>query len=244
MRPLVAVSAWMEEARWLRFQGKVALLEQAYLARIEEAGGIPVIVPPDRATAADIVTRIDALVIGGGGDVDPALYCQPREAATVTAGDARQDEGEISLAQAAIARDLPVLAICRGCQVLNVLYGGSLIQDVAATSRSAAHLAAGPEDGSEGFVRHGVSTASGSRLAAILGEEFEVPSWHHQAIAEAGAGLRVVGRADDDLIEAVEDPEREFVLGVQWHPEVASSNELFEALIEAARARLSRPSVP
>jgi len=239
VRPIVAVSAWMEEARWLAFKGKVALLEQAYLARIGSAGGIPVIVPPEPATAAEVVGAIDALVIGGGGDVDPALYGQPRDTATVTAGDARQDSGELALAKAAIGRGLPVLAVCRGCQVLNVLYGGSLIQDVSAAAGPVAHFAGGPGLDSEDYIPHRVRAAPGSLLASTLGTEFDVPSWHHQAVGEVGTGLEAVGRADDDLIEAIEDPEREFVLGVQWHPEAGTGNELFEALVGAAEARRS-----
>lgn len=232
----------MEDARWLDFEGKVALLEEGYLIKIEQAGGVPMVVPPYPEIADDIVGAIDALVIGGGEDVDPARYGEERHEATAVPADERQDAGELAIADAAIRRGLPVLAICRGCQVLNVLYGGALIQDLPEVEHGIQHASGGGGPKCLTYVPHRVRAASGSALATILGAEFEIQSWHHQGVGRVGEGLQVVGRADDGLVEAIADPRHDFVLGVQWHPEVESGNALFEALVEAARSpRSSRP---
>lgn len=234
MKPVIATTAWMEDARWLDFQGKVALLEEAYLVKIERAGGVPVVVPPYPDIADDIVGAIDALVIGGGADVDPARYGEDRHEATGVANDERQDAGEMAIAGAAIKRGIPVLAICRGCQVLNVLYGGALIQDLPEVEDGTPHAAGGGDPKPQTYVAHRVRAAGGSLLAKTLGDEFEVQSWHHQGVGRLGDGLDAVGRADDGLVEAIEDPRHDFVLGVQWHPEVEAGNALFEALVDVA----------
>lgn len=241
MKPVIATTAWMEDARWLDFEGKAALLEEAYLIKIKQAGGVPVVVPPYADIADDIVGAIDALVIGGGEDVDPARYREERHEATAVSGDENQDAGELAIADAAIKRGLPVLAICRGCQVLNVLYGGALIQDLTEVEDGIMHFRGDGDPKRQTYVPHRVRAAAGSTLATTLGEEFEVQSWHHQAVGRLGDGLEAVGRADDGLVEAIADPRHDFVLGVQWHPEVESGNALFEALVDAARSVGSLP---
>lgn len=239
MKPVIATTAWMEDARWLDFGGKVALLEEAYLIKIEQAGGVPLVVPPYPEIADDIVGAIDAVVIGGGADVDPARFGEERHEATAVAADEHQDAGEMAIVDAAIKRGLPVLAICRGCQVLNVLYGGALIQDLPEVELGIPHASGGGDPNRQTYVPHRVRAVPGSTLATTLGKEFEVQSWHHQGVGRLGGGLEAVGRADDGLVEAIEDPRHDFVLGVQWHPEVESGNALFEALVDAAR----KPSI-
>jgi putative glutamine amidotransferase len=240
MKPIIGITAWMEDARWLEFEGKAALLEEAYLTHITQAGGVPVVVPPYEELAGDIADSVDALVIGGGEDVDPARYGEEPHTATRAPRDPNQDAGELAITAAAIERGLPVLAICRGCQVLNVLYGGGLIQHLREVEQDVAHASVAEDPQSATYIPHRVRAEKGSAVAAALGEEFEVQSWHHQGIGRVGDGLEPVARADDGLVEAIADPEREFVLGIQWHPEAESGNAIFEALVEAAAAARRR----
>jgi putative glutamine amidotransferase len=177
-----------------------------------DAGIEPVLIRPGEDVSADVA----GLVLMGGTDVNPALYGEARVAETENPDDAR-DELEYALIGDFLRRDLPLLAICRGIQILNVQHGGTLVQHLDSTAR---HRVKTPDN--PGLPAHQVEIVAGTRLAAIAGEALtlDVNSRHHQAIGRLGDGLRVSARdPEDGTIEAVERPDKRFVVGVQWHPE-------------------------
>jgi gamma-glutamyl-gamma-aminobutyrate hydrolase PuuD len=199
------------------------------VAAVAAAGGVPVLLPPvpspDAARRA--VAGIDGLLLTGGADVAPSRYgAEPPTAP----GDLRPDRDawEPDLLAAALARDLPVLAICRGAQILAVATGGTLHQHVPDLVGHSGH-----RPGAAVLGTTPVRLAAGSLAARILGGEVKVPCYHHQAIDRLG-GVEAVGWADDGIVEAVELPDRRFALGVQWHPEDGDDPRLFEALVAAA----------
>jgi putative glutamine amidotransferase len=214
-----------------------------YARSVEQSGAIPVVLPPLRPEHAEaVLERLDGLLLSGGIDVDPALYGRPRHAKLGRVDRAR-DEFELALVRHALRRDLPLLAICRGHQVLNVATGGTLVQDIPSElSGAVTHEAAGRRTRRS----HAVEVVPGSRLGEILGPgPLAVNSFHHQAIDGLGEGLVVSGRCPaDGVIEAVEMPGRSFVLGVQWHPESFWSQPVsFQALFDghAAACRAASP---
>jgi putative glutamine amidotransferase len=205
-----------------------------YEESVRRAGGEPTIL--DRATdrPADVVRAFDGLLLAGGGDVLPALYGQTPHP-TFGAAEQGRDEYEIELVRLALERDLPVFAICRGIQVLNVARGGTLIQDIPSdVTHAEQHDLREPRVA----IAHDVWVTSGSLLERLMRERVDdeslhVNSRHHQAIKQVGEGLVVTGTAPDGVIEAVEDPSRRFCLGVQWHPENFYRTGEFSALFEA-----------
>lgn len=229
-RPVVGVTTYRERARFGVWDTPSAVLPAEYVDTVLRAGGVPVLLPPLPADAAPAVLRgLDALLLTGGADLDPARYGRPPHPAT-SGVRADRDEFEFALLAAALAADLPVLAVCRGVQVLNVALGGTLDQHLPDTLGHDAHR---PEPGV--FGDRSVTPAAGSTLAKVLGERATVRCHHHQALAEVAAGLVVTGRAQDGTIEAVEAPGHRFVLGVQWHPEHdAGDDRLVAALVRAA----------
>jgi putative glutamine amidotransferase len=198
-----------------------------YVERVEAAGATAVVLPPAATSDAEVLDRLDAVVFAGGADLDPALYDQPAHEQT-TALRPDRDAAEMPLMRAALDRDLPLLGICRGMQVLSVVSGGALEQHLPDIVGHEDHR---PEPGVYG--RHGVRLAPGSLAHRLLGDEVSVPSYHHQGLASAGS-LTITGWADDESPEVVEDPTRRFALGVLWHPEAGDDLRLFEALVEAA----------
>jgi putative glutamine amidotransferase len=234
--PLIGISAYRETARWGAWEQPAVLLPDRYVAKVAAAGGIPVLLPP--MTGIDeVVGRLDGIVLSGGGDIDPARYGAERDPHCGPANPDR-DSAELALLDAALARRLPVLGICRGLQVLNVALGGSLHQHLPDLVGNDSHS---PEPG--GYGTHEVSVAPGSRLAAILRRTdltdhlpVVVPTHHHQAIDRLGRGLVATAWATDGTIEAVElDPaEQPFAVAVQWHPEAGDDLSLFRALAAAA----------
>ena len=213
-------------------------LRDDYVRAVEKAGGLPlVLVPGDAADAPDLLASVDGLVVTGGGDVDPALYGQEPHPKLDPAPPGR-DTFEIALVCEALRQDRPLLAICRGHQVLNVATGGTLIQDIPSLT-----IGAGlhDPDRERWEPAHDVSVLPGTRLREILGRDrVAVNSFHHQAVQRLGEGLVASAWSEPDgLVEAVEAPERRFVLGVQWHPESfwdhgGAFQPLFEALARAA----------
>jgi putative glutamine amidotransferase len=178
-----------------------------------------------------VLPRLDAVVLCGGPDVDPARYgAQPGEHTDLPHPE--RDEAELALLAGALAAGLPVLGICRGLQLLNVARGGSLIQHLP---DRVGHNLHAPFRGEYG--NHAVDVEPGSRLAALLGRTAvdKVPTYHHQAIERLGTGLTVTARCEDGVIEAVEDPSAPFCVAVQWHPEMGDDTSLFDALVGAAR---------
>ena len=217
-------------------------MTNTYTSAVETAGGIPVVLPPtDPSAAAQVVARLDALLLSGGGDIRPSRYKNtgPQHEKTYGISDER-DAWEDALLEAAFAIDLPVLCICRGIQALNVFCGGTLWQDVP-TQMPGAESHKQPEGAGSEATAH-VVTASGL-LADVYGmSEVGTNSFHHQGIKDLGAGLVACGRTPDGLIEAVEMPGRSFVLGMQWHPEAMFAKRPeheapFRALIGAAVRR-------
>jgi putative glutamine amidotransferase len=208
-----------------------------YVTAVRRAGGIPWLIPPGEERWRELFDRVDALLLTGGGDIDPSFYGGKRHASLYGIDRAR-DESEIALSRAAVAEKKPALAICRGCQVLNVALGGTLVEHLPdEVGEQVAHRPEGP--GSSGL--HRVAITAGSRLARIVGAlDPEPASSHHQAIRRAAPGLEIVARAGDGTIEAVEMRDHPFLLAVQWHPEETASDDpgqqrLFDALVAAAR---------
>ena len=217
-----------------------AYVNSAYLHAVQQAGAVPVPLPPQLSAAAlqQLGAELHGLLLTGGGDMDPALFDETPHATLSDVAPAR-DSLETSVLQLALQRGVPVLAVCRGIQVLNVALGGSLYQDVGTDpGTQLLHSQKEPRD----QPTHKVKVTPGSRLAETLGtDELEVNSMHHQAIKRLGRGLTAVAWAPDQIVEGVEldDPAR-FVLGVQWHPEELvghsePARRLFAALVAAAR---------
>jgi putative glutamine amidotransferase len=211
-----------------------ALVPADYVRGVVRAGGAPLLVPPG-ADLEGTLDAIDGIVFSGGSDLDPELY--GAEAHPETNGVIRErDDFELSLMRAALERDMPMLAICRGSQVLNVALGGNLEQHVPDRVGTDVH-----KQVSGVFAEHAVEVAGGTRLGSLLGDRHDVKSHHHQGFGEIGSGLQVSARAPDGTIEALEDPSRRFTLGVLWHPEAGDDLALFQALVtEAANYRARR----
>jgi putative glutamine amidotransferase len=228
MRPVVGITSYVEQARWGVWDLPAVVLPFRYVGRVEAAGATAVVLPPSATRDAEVLDRLDAVVFAGGADLDPALYDQPAHEQTAGLRPDR-DAAEVPLMRAALDRDLPLLGICRGMQVLSVVSGGSLTQHLPDLVGHERHR---PSPGVYGH--HGVHLAPGSIAHRLLGDEVSVPSYHHQGLASAGS-LPVTGWADDESPEVVEDPSRRFALGVLWHPEAGDDLRLFEALVGAAR---------
>ena len=211
-----------------------------YDESVRRAGGEPRVLDVAAGSGDDLMTGVEGLLLTGGGDLDPALYGEPRHA-TFDAAEPGRDAFEIDLVRRALDANVPVFAICRGIQVLNVARGGTLVQDIPEQMPgSGVHSVREPSFA----IAHDVWIASGTLLERLMRERLEgdtcaVNSRHHQAVKEVGKGLVVSATAPDGVIEAVEDPTRRFCLGVQWHPEnfyrTGEFRALFEGFIEAAR---------
>ena len=211
-----------------------------YEESVRRAGGEPRVLDVTAAAGEELMTGADGLLLTGGGDLDPALYGEPRHA-TFDAAEPGRDAFEMDLVRRALDADVPVFAICRGIQVLNVARGGTLVQDIPdEMPGSVVHSVREPSFA----IAHDVWISSGTLLERLMRERLEgdtcaVNSRHHQAIKAVGDGLVVSATAPDGVIEAVEDPTRRFCLGVQWHPEnfyrTGEFRALFEGFIEAAR---------
>jgi putative glutamine amidotransferase len=214
-----------------------------YIEAVAASGAEPVVLEADHGPQG-LLKDLDGLVLSGGGDVDPALFGEAPHPAYAPAEEGR-DAAEIALVQAALVSKIPVLAICRGIQVLNVAAGGTLVQDIPTQVRhSLAHRIDKPKD----FPAHEVAVSRGSKLAALLGTDasrpiVEVNSRHHQSVKAVAPGFHVTAKATDGVIEALESDDRSaFCVGVQWHPENFGADsrfrELFRGLIQAASDRL------
>lgn len=214
-------------------------LPMAYVVCVEMAGGMPVILAPSGGVPpGEWVARLDGLLLTGGVDLDPATYGEEPLPALGRI-DAERDAFELALTRAALAADLPLLAICRGMQVLNVAAGGSLVQDIPGQVKGALKHA---QDAPRWHASHNVSLVPGSKTAAMLGTtHLRVNSFHHQAVKDVARGFVAAAEADDGIIEAIESQNHAFAVGVQWHPEELCARDpvflgLFRGLVEVARA--------
>ena len=233
-KPVVGITTYLTRAAFGAWDVEAALLPAEYVRAVTRAGGVPLLVPPG-ASAEETLDAVDGLIFSGGSDVDPELYGEAAHAETT--GIVRErDDFELGLMRDALARDMPVLAICRGSQVLNVALGGGLEQHVPDRVGTDVH-----KETPGVFADHDVDVLPGTRLSAILGDRHDVKSHHHQGYGELGAGLREAARAPDGTVEALEDPARRFALGVLWHPEAGEDMALFAALVrEAAEYRAAK----
>jgi putative glutamine amidotransferase len=211
-KPLIGITTYVVPASWGHWHLETALIPYDYVRAVERAGGRALLVPPDDESVEETLDRLDGIVFSGGEDLGE--------------NEAR-DRGELALLQAALARDLPVLAICRGFEVLNVARGGDLVQHLPDVVGHEEHRAVLGE-----FSEHPVRVDPSSRIGEISGV---VKSHHHQGVGRLGDGLREVAWAEDGTIEALEDPDKPFVVGVLWHPEAGKDQKLFDQLVEAAR---------
>jgi putative glutamine amidotransferase len=229
-KPVVGITTYVVPARFGPWDLVAALVPLMYVQTVERAGARPLLVPPSEDAVEETLDALDGLVFSGGSDLDPVLYGQPLHEQTNDVVVER-DGAELALMQAALARDVPVLAICRGSQVMNVARGGDLVQHLPDLVGHDRH-----KERAGVFAEHEIELKRDTRLGSLLGERALVKSHHHQGIGRVGDGLRVAARDDDGTIEAIEDPERRFALGVLWHPEAGEDQRLIDALVEAARS--------
>jgi len=235
--PLIGISAYWRSASWGPWSDYPAcMVPQGYVIGVRAAGGAPVLVPPDATYARDpgiVLDVLDGLLMVGGEDIGPTAYGATPHPATDPPNVVR-DEAEAALLHAAIARDMPVLAVCRGMQLLNVVYGGNLVQEIGDHTDAAPHR---PRLGT--FGRHDVDV-EGGRLQDLVGPLVTgVHSHHHQGLGELGEGLAITARSEDGLPEAIEDARKRFMLGVLWHPEEdpeGAGAPLFRGLVKEAAA--------
>ncbi len=231
MRPVIGITAYAEpSARWGVWDLPAALIPLAYVRAIEEAGGRPLLVPPSEEGIEETLDVLDGILFSGGSDLDPDLYGQAAHPETDGIRPER-DRGELALLTGALERDLPVLAVCRGSQVLNVARGGDLVQHLPEVLGHEQH-----KHTPGVFADHVVDVKPESRIGSLLGERAPVKSHHHQGFGRVGEGLVEAAWAEDGTLEALEDPSKRFALGVLWHPEEGADQALFAALVEEARA--------
>jgi putative glutamine amidotransferase len=229
MRPVIGITTYAQEATWGVWRMPAALIPLDYVNAVERAGGVPLLVPPVEEGITEMLDALDGIVFSGGADVDPSRYGAEAHPETDTP-QARRDAAELALLTAALERDLPTLAICRGFQLLNVARGGDLVQHLPEEVGHDEHKQVPGE-----FVEHAVEVKEGTRLAGIVHGRADVSSHHHQGLGKVGDGLVETAWAPDGTLEGVEDPSLRFALGVQWHPEMGEDGALFEALVEEAR---------
>src|SRR3954449_3826650 len=241
-RPVIGLCTALERARWSVWDQQAFLLPRSYVDAVQRACGLALMLPPDERAIDDpdpLLELVDGLILAGGADVDPDTYGSERHAETSGTVPER-DTFEIALARRALERDLPLLGICRGMQLMNVARGGTLLQHLPESHGHHDHRRVlGTFDDAD----HDVRLADGSLAHRVAGEErHATKSHHHQGIGEVGEGLEVTGWAVmDELPEVLEDPTCRFALGVQWHPEADETSRFVAALVqEAAAARAAR----
>lgn len=230
---MIGLTTYRQQARTGVWDVNASFLPGVYLDGVTLAGGIATLLPPQPVTdeiAARVLAGLDGLIITGGRDVDPAAYGHPpHEACDEPAAD--RDAWEFALLSGALRSGMPVLGICRGAQILNVALGGTLHQHLPDVLGHRGH-----QQGNAVFSTSTVRTAPGSRLAGLIGTEIQAQCYHHQAVDRLGEGLVISAVDGEGVVEAVELPAQNFVLGVQWHPEETLDDlRIFTGLVDAAR---------
>lgn len=228
MRPRIGITTYgrNEEGRFC--------VPAAYVDAVRQAGGVPLLLPPGEPEPEAVLQVVDALLLTGGGDIDPSAY-GGQDHPTLYMVDPERDRFELRLARAVVREGVPVLGICRGSQVLNVAWGGDLVPHLPEDAQAPVRHRLPPRVPTD----HRVQVEPASRLASLVGQtEFSVRSWHHQAVRRVAPGWRAVAWAPDGTVEAVEKEEGGWAVGVQWHPELSAEDpphrRLFEALVRAA----------
>jgi putative glutamine amidotransferase len=239
-RPVIGITTYVTPARWGYWDLEAALIPAAYVEAVERAGGRALLVPPSEEGIDETLDSLDGIVFSGGSDLDPETYGEEPHPETFGVHPER-DRAELTLLEHALERDMPVLGICRGSQVLNVALGGDLHQHLPEVVGHEEHKHNPPGV----FADHDVTIEPETKLAEVFGDKTTgVKSHHHQGFRRLGEGLVQSAHAEDGSIEAVEDPGRRFALGVLWHPEAGENMRLFEALVRQAeefRATRSQP---
>jgi putative glutamine amidotransferase len=229
MRPIVGITTYAEDARWGVWDSPAALIPLAYVHAVDAAGGRALLVPPSTEGIEETLDVLDGLLLSGGADLDPGSYGAEPHPETNGVRPER-DRAELALLEGALARDMPVLAVCRGSQVLNVARGGDLVQHLPEVVGHQGHKQVPGV-----FADHDVDVLPESKLREVIGQRAPVKSHHHQGYGRLGEGLREAARAEDGTVEAIEDPSRRFAVGVLWHPEEGEDAALFAALVEEAK---------
>ncbi len=232
MKPIIGITCGIRDTvvrtAYGEWEKNSAILPSAYFSKVNKAGGTSLIIP-SLGDVAPLLEIIDGLLLSGGADVCPSKYNEKQDEMTKEVFP-EQDQAELELIHSALERDIPILGICRGMQILSIAHGGSMHQHLDTTPGHEGH---GAFDG--GSSEHGVRVAEGSLLYRLMGGSFTVNSAHHQGVSDPGS-LSVSATAEHDgLIEAVEREDRKFCLGVQWHPERIDHDVLFSKFVEAAR---------
>ncbi|WP_041841401.1 gamma-glutamyl-gamma-aminobutyrate hydrolase family protein [Actinoplanes friuliensis] len=237
-RPLIGLTAYAEQVKYGSNDQLVGMLPMSYVKAVHATGGRAVLITPDDP-GTDVLESLDGIVFAGGGDVDPGNWgAEPHPA---TSSDPVRDASELLLMRAALDADLPVLGVCRGLQVMAVATGGSLHQHLPDLIGHERHRAAPGTDplaaDSSDFGRHDVVLKQGTAARGLLGPRLTVNSFHHQAVDDPGSFTVSGWCPEDRVVEIIEDPDRYFTLGVQWHPERTGDLRVFAALVEAAAER-------
>lgn len=248
MKPLIGLTPTPEVKEQEHGTFRLHTLNQSYSLAVIQAGGIPVMLPSNNTDISALLDRLDGVIITGGGDIDPAIFGQdPHE--TTDGIDPERDEFEHALALQAIERDMPLLGICRGLQVLNVALGGTLHQDIdALIDGSGEHRQQKKKVGHDKTFQTAVLSEGEHPLRTMtVNDTLEINSFHHQSIETVADSLRVMAQTEDGVIEAVYNPDRSYCLAVQWHPELlqqdhAEHASIFQALVHAAKAYQSKES--
>jgi putative glutamine amidotransferase len=236
-RPVIGICTALERARWSVWDQQAYLLPRSYIDAVQREGGIALMLPPDERVEEEpdgVLDLIDGLILAGGADIDPASYGEEPHAETRGTVPER-DRFELALARRALERDIPLLGVCRGMQLMNVAMGGTLLQHLP---ESHGHHEHRRNPGTFQGADHDVRLQDGSLAARAAGEAVhQTKSHHHQGVDRIGEGFEVTGwSVIDDLPEAFEVPDLRFALGVQWHPEADERSRLISALVEEAAA--------
>ena len=239
-RPAIGICAAVERASWGPWEVDCNLAARSYTLTVQLAGGMALVLPPDDAAAEnpdEMLDLVDGLMLAGGSDIDPSSYGASPHPET-TGSRPERDRFELALTNRALERDIPVLGICRGMQVLNVACGGTLVQHLPERVGHGDH-----RHTPGAFSDHEVRLEPGMLASRAVGaERCAVKSHHHQGVEELGEGVVATGwSSEDDVVEAIELPEKEYALGVLWHPEEDGPSPVVGSLVEAARARRTRP---